>query len=157
MTIVCCTAVQAQQPARNRPTPEIKAAAQARMAERKELIAAQKAAFITSRTGMSREEAEKFWPVYNQNQAELAQLRTRMKAEVRRKAGIDEMTDEELKSQMEKKFQFEEEKLKLEKQFYKEYLKLLPARKVAKLYKAEDDFKKEILREIQGRRGKQPK
>jgi hypothetical protein len=129
-----------------------RAAARDRQQQRREQIAAQKAAYITGRVGMTREEAEKFWPVYNQCQADLEKVKKEFREKNTRTPGV-ERTEAEIKEMMDQRFRMQEEKLKIEMRYHKEYLKLLGARNVEKLYRAEDDFKKEILREIKNRGG----
>ncbi len=69
-------------------------------ANRKKQIEARKVAFITSELNLSPEEAQVFWPVYNQAQAERKALREKHKAmrDIKVKEGepkktLDTMTD----------------------------------------------------------------
>ncbi|HHZ64837.1 MAG TPA: hypothetical protein EYN38_10370 [Flavobacteriales bacterium] len=126
-------------------------------ANRKKQIEARKVAFITSELNLSPEEAQVFWPVYNQAQAERKALREKHKTmrDIKVKEGepkktLDTMTDKELEEKMEYMMVHEQAELDLKKKYLKKYKEVLPIRKVAKLYQAEKKFKKKLMSDIRG-------
>lgn len=135
--------------------------------ERRDQIDAQRSAYITTRIGLSSVEAQKFWPIYNQRQAELEVAREIHLLTVREPRKVyagkteqvvkvplteDEWTNAHCKEMIESRFKMDEEKLRIERKYYQEFLKVISIKQVALLYKAEEEFKKEILREIKRRR-----
>jgi hypothetical protein len=135
-------------------------------ANRKKQIEARKVAFITSELDLSPEEAQVFWPVYNQAQAERKALREKHRAmrntkvkEGEPKKTLDTMTDKQLEEKMEYMMVHEQAELDLKKKYLNKYKEVLPIRKVAKLYQAERNFKKRLMSDIRGsgeQRGQMP-
>lgn len=124
---------------------------------RRKQIEAQKVAFITSELNLTPEEAQVFWPVYNQAQGEQKELRKKHK-ELRQssnkegepKRTLDTMSDNELEAMMDRMMGHEQANLDLKKKYLKKYKEVLPVKKVAKLYRAEKKFKKKLMSEIRG-------
>jgi hypothetical protein len=69
--------------------------------------------------------------------------------------GIDNLSEENLKEMIEKNFEWEQRELDLKKKYGKEFQKVLPIRKVALYYRAEKEFKKDLLERLgRGRDGR---
>jgi len=127
--------------------------------DRRRQIEAQKIAFITSELELTPEEAQVFWPVYNQAKAERKTLR-KAHREMRHgkaeegapKKTLDSMTDKELEEKMDAMIAHEQAELDLRKKYLAKYKEVLPMHKVAKLYQAERKFKKKLMANIKGRR-----
>ncbi len=130
------------------------ASAQANKQQRRENIEAQKVAFLTSKMGLTPSESEKFWPLYNQCKNELKESRQLIKQEKFNQINIDQQSDKSIKEMIDLRFKAEEEKLRIEKKYNIEFQKVLNIRQVAKLYQAEEDFKKEVLKEIRRRKAR---
>ncbi|MCB0429761.1 MAG: hypothetical protein H6585_07590 [Flavobacteriales bacterium] len=112
-------------------------------------IEARKIGFLTSELELTPEEAQKFWPVYNKYEEEMDKLRDeRMKAMHAARKSFDEMTDKEIETMVDEDFNSEQAMLDIKKKYHSQFKSILPIRKVAKLYHAEDMFKKKLLREI---------
>ena len=99
-----------------------------------------KIAFITERLNLSSEEATVFWPVYNEHEATLEELRIRERNEIRGR--LRNFQNLELQDERNQK----------NIAFLKRMANLISARKTFLLIKAEDDFKKRLLQQIQQRR-----
>jgi hypothetical protein len=108
-------------------------------------IEAIKVAFITKKLDLTTEEAQKFWPVYNNYQKELMVL-MRKRREDRQKTDIDpnEKINEDLT--------YESRMLDLKKKYKKLYLKVIPAEKVLLLYQAEREFREHLIKQLKHRR-----
>jgi Cdc6-like AAA superfamily ATPase len=112
-----------------------------------------KIAFITERLSLSSEEAAVFWPVYNEHEATLEALRNREKNEIRaRLRNFQNMSDQQVQSLMDEFLALEKERNDKNIAFLKRMTGLISARKTFLLIKAEDDFKKRLLQQIQQRR-----
>lgn len=118
----------------------------------KERIEAMRVGFLTKRLNLSAEEAQKFWPVFNQYSAELDKLREDsrlMKKAV--KEGFATMSDKEVEQVSDEFIAQKRKEWEISDKYHKEFKKVLPIRKVAALYKAERDFKLHIIKELRDR------
>jgi hypothetical protein len=118
-----------------------------------EKIKTMKIGFLTERLNLSSEEAKTFWPVYNKYQDELETLRKNHREDIQKtKANFDEMSDKEVEKAVDGELAFRQSELDLLKRYHPEFKKILPMKKVAKLYRSEEDFKRQLLEKLQERR-----
>jgi hypothetical protein len=108
-------------------------------------IEAIKVAFITKKLDLTTEEAQKFWPVYNNYQKELMVL-MRKRREDRQKTDID--PNEKINVDL----TYESRMLDLKKKYKKLYLKVIAAEKVLLLYQAEREFREHLIKQLKDRR-----
>jgi hypothetical protein len=108
-------------------------------------IEAIKVAFITKKLDLTTEEAQKFWPVYNNYQKELMVL-MRKRREDRQKTDID--PNEKINVDL----TYESRMLDLKKKYKKLYLKVIPAEKVLLLYQAEREFREHLIKQLKHRK-----
>mgnify|MGYP003403485716 FL=1 len=118
-----------------------------KMKEKREQIKTMKIAFLTSELDLSVSEAEKFWPVYNafeEKEFELKHLK--MRSFIKRfRDGKEKLNEKEasfLLSQIENN---EEEVFLLRKKFIVNLKGILPASKIIRLKKSEEDFNRKLL------------
>jgi Spy/CpxP family protein refolding chaperone len=117
--------------------------------EGNEKIEAMKIAFITKRLQLTPEESQKFWPVYNQYEAEKKQIRQSTIGTVKDLKEDGDFTNAEAEQAIAKYVEFKAKDLDLIKKYVVEFRKILPATKVAKLVTAEDHFKKMLAKQAQ--------
>ena len=115
--------------------------------DKKEQIASLRVAFITKELNLTSKEAQLFWPVYNEYQDKLETLRTTRRKE-NRKLAPETMTDKEAEQFIENETDFKVNEANLQKQYYSRFKQSLPVKKVALLIKAEEDFKRELLKQL---------
>jgi len=96
---------------------------------------AKKMAFLTSEVNITPEEAESFWPIYNEYSSKLRALRKEAK---------DANSAEENVAN-------KEAKVALEKEYLAKFKEVLPTDKVDKLFAAEKKWKQKLLEEIKKR------
>jgi hypothetical protein len=112
-----------------------------------------KTAFISRKVNLTPEEAKAFWPVYDQYQSDLETLRKRRRDEMRPdKMDFEQLGDKELEKLVDFELEFRQKELDLLKKYHPQFKQILPVRKVARLYKAEEEFKRELLKRIRDRR-----
>lgn len=112
-----------------------------------------KVGFFTERLNLTTEEAKGFWPVYNKYQDELEVLRkSRRENLVNAKMNIDEMDNKDIEKAVDNELAFRQNELDLLKKYHPQFKQVLPIRKVAKLYKAEEEFKHKLIEMIQDRK-----
>lgn len=123
-----------------------------------EKMKSEKIAFITTELELTPEEAQVFWPVYNQI-AEEARKSNKTAAEAF-KALTDALedkaaTDDQINKLLDEYLAAKLAKNASEKSEVEKYRKVLPAKKVAKLYTAEEKFRRHHIRNFKGNnRGK---
>ena len=103
-----------------------------------------KIAFITSKVDLNTEEAQKFWPVYNNYQKELMEL-MKKRWEDRQKTNID--PNDKINADI----AYESRMLELKKKYKKLYLKVIPPEKILLLYQAEREFREHLIRQLKDR------
>ena len=124
--------------------------AQQGMNEKKEQIKALKVGFITNELALTTEEASKFWPIYNafdDKQFELKHHKMRaFKARMDDEA-LDKMSEKEAATLLAQMESNEDELCQLRKKFIANLKGVIPAKKIIKLKKAEDDFYRKLLQQ----------
>lgn len=137
------SSLQAQPPGPRKPmTPE-----------QREKMESMKAAFITTKLDLTSEESAAFWPVYNKYQDELHQLRESRHQEMREmRENKDNLTDKDYEKIFDSEMQFRQSELDLMKKYQPQMKKTLPMKKLAKLHRAEEEFKRELLERMKERR-----
>lgn len=119
----------------------------------RERVEAMKVGFLTQRLNLTAEEAKVFWPVYNKYQDELEVLRkSRRENLVNAKMNFDEMPEKDVEKAVDSELGFRQHELDLLKKYHVQFKQVLPIKKVAKLYRAEEDFKRELLDRIKENR-----
>lgn len=108
-----------------------------------------KIAFITKHLKLTTDEAQKFWPVYNQYEAEKKQIRQSTIGSVKELKDDGDFTNAEADQAILKYIEFKSKDLELTKKYITEFKKILPSTKVAKLVTAEERFKKLLAKQAQ--------
>ncbi len=113
---------------------------------KREELEAQKVAFITTQLDLTTDEAKDFWPLYNEREKEMREVRKKIREQVKEGKTMDEMTDDEVKKMMEEVIKLKKEELEIEEKYNTKFQTVLPVKKVAKLHMAERKFNEEVLR-----------
>ena len=116
-------------------------------------IKALKIAHITEQLNLTEIEAQKFWPIYNANEA--AEQNLRLKSSERRKENTpSDLTESEAKALLLDMVSIEQEKVELRSKMLKDLLEILPAKKIITLVQSEKSFKRKMLQEFKSRHAK---
>lgn len=118
--------------------------------EKKEKIKAMKVAFLTTELDLSSSEAEKFWPIYNTFDDKQFELRhQKMKNYFKRMQGdsLDKLSEKDANVLLNQIEDNEEDLFNLRKKFVLSLKEVLPAIKIIKLKKAEEDFNRKLLQQ----------
>ncbi|MDF3076766.1 MAG: hypothetical protein K0S09_655 [Sphingobacteriaceae bacterium] len=116
--------------------------AQAPRSKGRERLEAAKAAFINQKLNLTSDEAEQFWPVFNNYQRE-SELLIKQRA-IAKKSG--EAYDVEL--------DFKSKMLDLQRRYSQQFYKVLPRSKAIQVFKAERDFRQNLIKELGERHSK---
>jgi hypothetical protein len=119
----------------------------------KEKVDALKVGFITKKLDLTAGEAQKFWPVYNKYHELLEKNRSGMKEILGEQLGnLDKMTSAEADKALLEMQAMRSQELEVLKLYTLEFKKILPTQKVVKLFIAEQEFKRELLRQLKEQR-----
>lgn len=117
---------------------------------RDERIRSYRVAIFTEVLRLTSEEAQGFWPVFN----EYLDNRDRVMDDLKPKKQLDSMNDNEVEDQIKRHFEMRQRELDLEKDMYQKMRKVLPARKIAKIPYAEREFRERLLTKMQEAKAK---
>ena len=120
---------------------------------KKEELEAQKVAFITTKLDLTTEESKAFWPVYDEKEKEVKEVRKKIREAMKEGKDMDDQSDEEVKKMMEEIIKFKKQELDIEEKYNKKFQEVIPVKKVAKLYMAERKFNEEVLRAWKDKQG----
>ena len=109
-----------------------------------------KIAFITSRLTLTQDQAQRFWPLYNEFVSRRREL-NRSGRLLRNEAKNPTLSDVQLRDNFTQEFAVRQQQLELEKTYFDRVQQVLSMRQVAVLYQAERDFTKEVLRRVASR------
>jgi hypothetical protein len=124
--------------------------AQEEQQNKEDKIEALKIAFITKRLELTPKEAQVFWPVYNEYSEKLENLRKERRQQFRNtKDNLDGMSDKEVEALVDAEMTFKQKEVDVQKDYHGQLKKVLPIKKVAKLYMAEEAFKRQLLKRLQ--------
>ena len=116
-------------------------------------VESMKIGFITNRLNLTPEEAKAFWPVYNKYSDELEALRKSHRENLMEaRKNIDSLSDKEIEKLVDSELAFRQGELDIMKKYHPQFKQVLPVRKVAKLYRAEEEFKRKLLEMLQDKR-----
>ncbi len=118
----------------------------AQTASGSERVQALKVAYITKALDLTSAEAEKFWPIYNEYQDKREVVRKQLQADykiIREQA--DKLSTEELTRIADEEVALKVKDAELLTEMHEKLKKVLPPKKLAQLYVAEDDFKKVLI------------
>ena len=122
--------------------------------KRVERIKALRVAFISDRLDLSTEEAQRFWPVFNQfddRQIELQRQKKQLLFKLRHE-NIATLSDKETARLMEQEDQLETEIQNNKRQLAKDLQGIIPNQKILMLKQLEVEFKNKLLQQMKSRR-----
>ena len=125
---------------------------------RKEEIEKFRKEYFTRQLNLTADEAKKFWPIYNEMQAEMQKLHKEKRARMRNiREDFESMTDAELEKAINDEMTNRQQELDLDKKYHERYKAILSIRKLALYYRAQEGFKRELLKQIQDKGGRGPR
>jgi len=117
---------------------------------RREVIIAEKIAFITSALDLSPGEAQNFWPVYNEfSNTRDSIIRKRNKIAGMAAENFSEMSSKELEESGDKLISLDMEESRLKAEYHLKFKSLIGPSRVIRLYYAENRFMAYLLKQLQ--------
>ena len=123
--------------------------------EKREKVKALKVAYITEQLELTTDEAQKFWPIYNafdENQAELRHEKMRAILDRFKPGNVEKLSEKDASNSLIQMEKIEEDLFNLKKKFIKDLQGVISAKKIIKLKKAEEDFNRELLKQMREKR-----
>ena len=119
-------------------------------------IKALKTAFITNSLDLSSKEAQQFWPVYNKYERTIHLEKTLKMRQLTKKAinlgGMEQLSDNEANAILKDIIEIDFKVANAKKELYDNLMGIIPPKKIMKLFKAEQDFNKELLKQFRDRK-----
>lgn len=115
---------------------------------KKDKIDALRAAFISKKVNFTTQETQSFWPLYNEMNDKLDAARKTFRLQYNSKTNYDFATDKEAEAYLAAELNLKQKEFEIYRDYYEKFKKILPVKKVADVRRAEDDFKKEIIKTI---------
>lgn len=125
----------------------------------REKIMSEKIAFLTSELNITPQEAQTFWPVYNQvNKEKDEAMHEVFRAYKAMSSAIkDNKSAKEINNLLDKYLSALEKQRELDNKTPDRYKKVLPVEKVAKLYVAEERFRRQQIHRLHHHKGGEKK
>jgi len=123
--------------------------------EKREKVKALKVAYITEQLELTSDEAQKFWPIYNafdENQSELRHEKMRAILDRFQPGNVEKLSEKDASNLLVQMEKIEEDLFNLKKKFIKDLQGVISAKKIIKLKKAEEDFNRELLKQMREKR-----
>ncbi len=119
-----------------------------------ERIHAMKVGFITENLKLTPEEAEVFWPIYNDFQKKNEKINNDKKKTTHHfRINESTLSDTEIEAILDEYIQYQKQEIDLLIEYHEKFTKILPPKKVMKLYIAEIQFRGYLLDKIREHRG----
>lgn len=122
--------------------------AQEKREERNARVKAMRAAYITENLDLTIEEAQLFWPIFNEYEAK----RKSIQKSFIRKKDIETMTESEAEDFVNQTFVKEQQILDLKRTYFEKFKTAISIKKIAKLPRIEKKFRQELLKRMKQRR-----
>ena len=114
--------------------------------DKEEAIKTLRVGIYTNVLNLTSKEAEKFWPVFNEFNNKVKEIRNVEGKEKRQlMMNSSDLTDKEIESALERLFGYEQKALDLKIEYSEKFKKILPIKKVVLMQKAEMQFKGTLL------------
>ncbi len=118
----------------------------------KEELQSQKIAFFTQELELTPEEAQKFWPVYNEGNKKLHAARKNINSSLKELnnalKGDEQVSDAQIKSLMGNYFKACEEEIEIQSGLFEKISKVVPVEKAAKVFSLEEKFRVMLIRQL---------
>ncbi|MEH6514694.1 hypothetical protein [Maribacter arcticus] len=119
-----------------------------------EKIKSLKVAYITEKLSLDSKEAQEFWPIYNEYEEKRHALMRKEHSQIKDKLeNSDDLSEEDAKKLLTLKISIEEDEEELDKTFLIKVSKVTSSKKALLLLKAEEDFKRDLIKQYRHNKG----
>jgi hypothetical protein len=120
--------------------------------DKEDKIQALKVGFITKELSLTATEAEKFWPIYNEMDGKMKELRQNCrKINQESKETEDKMSNDDAKKKLTTLFENDQKELDLKKEYSEKFIKIIGEKRTLKLLSLEHEFRRVLLDRLKDR------
>lgn len=117
---------------------------------KRDKIEALRVSFISSKVTLTNQEAQLFWPLYNDYNDKLDNLKKSFRQQFVKDVDFNALNDKEAEAYLIAELLVKQKEYELSKEYYEKFKKVLPVKKIALIRRAEEDFRKELIKNIKG-------
>lgn len=117
---------------------------------KRDRVEALRVSFITQKVNFTAQEAQQFWPLYNEYNDKIEAHRKSFRQQYSKNVTLEFTNDKEAEQYLAAELNLKQKEYELYKEYYEKFKKVLPVKKVATLRRAEEEFKKELIKNIKG-------
>lgn len=117
---------------------------------KRDKIDALRVSFINQKVNFTPQEEQLFWPLYNEYNDKLEIARKTFRQQYVKKIDFNTSSDKESEAYINAEIALKQKEYELFKEYFEKFKKILPIKKVALLRRAEEEFKKELIKNIKG-------
>lgn len=117
-------------------------------------LAAARIALISERLGLTPEQAQQFWPIYNEYAEQRRSIQQEFR-DARKGMDINKLTEEQGRALVQARMEGKQRQLNLETKYSDRLMDVINNRQLMALKKAEDDFRAMIIKRIEQRKQQQ--
>ena len=125
--------------------------------DKEDKIEALKVGFITKELNLTTTEAEKFWPVYNEMDAKMKEIRQscrKINQELRESE--EKISNDDAKKKLAALFENDQKELDLKKEYSEKFIKIIGEKRTLKLLSLEHEFRRVLLERLKDRKDGPP-
>jgi predicted signal transduction protein with EAL and GGDEF domain len=117
--------------------------------QKKERVKQLKIAYFTEELELTEDEAEKFWPVYNEMEQKMKDEKKKKNAATNAiKTGIDTLSDSEIETKMKEALDARIQEAEVQKEYLLKIGDVIGFKKAAKVVSLEAQFKRELVKRL---------
>lgn len=115
---------------------------------KRDKIDALRAAFIAKKVNFTTQEAQAFWPLYNEMNDKQDANRKTFRMQYNANTNFDFTSDKDAEAYLNAELLLKQKEYEIYKEYYDKFKKIMPVKKVAAVRRADEDFKKELIKSI---------
>lgn len=119
-------------------------------ASKRDKIDALRVSFINQKVNFTSQETQLFWPLYDEYNDKLENARKSFRQQYIKNTDFTALTDKEADAYINAELALKQREYELYKEYFEKFKKVLPIKKVALIRRAEEEFKKELIKNIKG-------
>jgi hypothetical protein len=115
----------------------------------RERIESNKVAYLSEKLNLTTEEAQVFWPLYNEYNTELKKERRN-----KQENNLESITDDEASKMIDKHIEIQQSELDIKKRYLEKIKSTIGAKKTLMLWRYDRQFKEDMIRKLKRREHK---
>ena len=117
---------------------------------KRDKIEALRVSFISSKVNLTTQETQLFWPLYNEYNDKVENVKKTFRQQYIKDVDFTNVSDKQAEAYLNAELNVKQKEYELYKEYFEKFKKILPIKKIALIRRAEEDFKKELIKNIKG-------